>query len=93
MQESKHKVKNLSFLLHMAQIYPVSKECFAKSALCLVLYTQDLENMLYPQRQEHTFGRVRSVQSLRCPYEGKFDPWLSKLRPMKILIRQSEFAG
>ena len=35
----------------------------------------------------------RSLVSLRCPHEETLHPWLSKMRPVKILIRLRECAG
>ena len=35
---------------------------------------------------------VRSDQSLRCPHEETLHTWLSKIRPVKILIRLRECA-
>ena len=38
--------------------------------------------------------RIRAVyQRLRCPHEENLCPWLSKMRPVKILISPRERAG
>ena len=36
---------------------------------------------------------AQSEQSLRCPYDEILRPWLSKMRPEKILIRLHECVG
>ena len=36
---------------------------------------------------------AQSDQTLRFPPEETLHPWLSKMRPMKILIRLREYAG
>ena len=36
---------------------------------------------------------MQANQCLQCPHEDALHPWLSKLRPVKILIRLRERAG
>ena len=45
------------------------------------------------RRFKSACASVQSDQSLRCPHEETLHPWLSKMRPVKILIRLRECAG
>ena len=44
-------------------------------------------NMCAQRRLKSACASAQSDQSLRCPHEETLYPWLSKLRPLKILIR------
>ena len=39
------------------------------------------------QQFKSTCASVQSDQILRCPHEETLHPWLSKMRPVNILIR------
>ena len=47
----------------------------------------------HPTRLKPTCLSAQSDKSLRCPHEETLHPWLSKMRPVRILIRQRECAG
>ena len=50
-------------------------------------------NMCVRQRLKSVCASTQSDQSLRCPHEETLHPWLSKICPVKILIRLRECAG
>ena len=45
------------------------------------------------QRLKSACTSVQYDQSLRCLIEGTSCPWLSKMRPVKIMIRLREYTG
>ena len=45
-----------------------------------------------PNEDPNQSAHLRSLNSLRCPHEETLHPWLSKMRPVKILIRLHECA-
>ena len=46
-----------------------------------------------PKRPRSAYDSAQSDHSLRCLNEDSLHPWLSKIRPVKILIRLRECAG
>ena len=46
-----------------------------------------------PNDDSNQPAHSRSLISLRCPHEETLHPWLSKMRPVKTLIRLRECAG
>ena len=47
-------------------------------------------DMCVQRRLKSACAFVQSDQGLRCPYEEILNPWLSKSRQLKILIRLRE---
>ena len=45
------------------------------------------------RRHNSDCASAHSDQSFRCPHEESLHPWISKMRPVKILIRLCECAG
>ena len=46
-----------------------------------------------PKEDSDQPANTRSLISLCCPHEETLHPWLSKIRPVKVLIRLRECAG
>ena len=50
-------------------------------------------DMCVKRRLKSACASAQSDQSLYCPHEETLHPWLSKMRPLKILIRLCECAN
>ena len=50
-------------------------------------------NICARRRLKSACPSAQSDHNLRCPHEETLHPWLSKMRPVKILIRLRECAG
>ena len=49
-------------------------------------------NLHYDDVHGSAFASAQSNQNLHCPHEESLQSWLSKMRPVKILIRMHEYA-
>ena len=61
--------------------------------LCAAAWENVPSDMCAQQRLRSACASAQSDQSLRCPHEETSCPWRSKMRPVKTLIRQREWAG
>ena len=63
---------------------------------CLNIWAATWENVLFDmcaqRRLKSACASAQTDKSLRCSHDQTFHPWLSKMRPVKILIRLRECA-